>query len=270
MATIGRASAIADFGRVRLSGLLAWLAWLFVHILNLIGFRNRLVVFVQWAWAYFTYQRSIRLITGDDRGDSRPPRTRRARVASMLAVRRRWRRPSRRCPPRGSSACTPADCIHAFNPIVTPVSALTSMALLDGAVAILLTTALVSSSAGHASTVRVRRSSGAGRGHRDRSDRVSLVSAVLGLNYRRIPLEQKLVYDPSRITRDQGLQLARTAVERVNGLVEGAKAAPPDDVTLMKALNRVRASLRETPLGSNRGRSDRCSRSTSAAPPSTG
>jgi NADH dehydrogenase len=66
MATIGRASAIADFGRVRLSGLPAWLAWLFVHILNLIGFRNRLVVLVQWAWAYFSYQRSIRLITGDD------------------------------------------------------------------------------------------------------------------------------------------------------------------------------------------------------------
>ena len=68
MATIGRASAIADFGWLRLSGLLAWLAWLFVHILNLIGFRNRVVVFVQWAWAYFSYQRSIRLITGDDRG----------------------------------------------------------------------------------------------------------------------------------------------------------------------------------------------------------
>jgi NADH:quinone reductase (non-electrogenic) len=66
MATIGRASAIADFGRFRLSGLLAWLAWLFVHILNLIGFRNRLVVLVQWAWAYFTYQRGIRLIAGGD------------------------------------------------------------------------------------------------------------------------------------------------------------------------------------------------------------
>ena len=64
MATIGRASAIADFGSFRLSGLLAWLAWLFVHILNLIGFRNRVVVFVQWAWAYFTYQRGIRLIAG--------------------------------------------------------------------------------------------------------------------------------------------------------------------------------------------------------------
>ena len=66
MATIGRASAIADFGSFRLSGLLAWLAWLFVHILNLIGFRNRLVVLVQWAWAYFTYQRGIRLIAGGD------------------------------------------------------------------------------------------------------------------------------------------------------------------------------------------------------------
>ena len=66
LATIGRASAIADFGRFRLSGFLAWLVWLFVHILNLIGFRNRLVVFVQWAWAYFTYQRAIRLIAGGD------------------------------------------------------------------------------------------------------------------------------------------------------------------------------------------------------------
>jgi NADH dehydrogenase len=66
MATIGRASAIADFGRFRLSGLIAWLAWLFVHILNLIGFRNRLVVMIQWAWAYFTYQRAIRLIAGGD------------------------------------------------------------------------------------------------------------------------------------------------------------------------------------------------------------
>jgi NADH dehydrogenase len=66
MATIGRASAIADFGRFRLTGLLAWLAWLFVHILNLIGFRNRVAVMIQWAWAYLTYQRAIRLIAGGD------------------------------------------------------------------------------------------------------------------------------------------------------------------------------------------------------------
>ena len=70
MATIGRASAVADFGAFRLSGYLAWLAWLFVHLMNLIGFRNRLVVMVQWAWAYVSYQRAIRLITGED-----PPAT---------------------------------------------------------------------------------------------------------------------------------------------------------------------------------------------------
>jgi NADH:ubiquinone reductase (H+-translocating) len=64
MATIGRASAVADFGWLRLKGYLGWLAWLFVHVLNLIGFRNRLVVMIQWAWSYFSYQRAIRLITG--------------------------------------------------------------------------------------------------------------------------------------------------------------------------------------------------------------
>jgi NADH:ubiquinone reductase (H+-translocating) len=68
MATIGRASAVADFETFTMKGVAAWLAWLFVHILNLIGFRNRLVVLVQWAWAYVTYQRGIRLITGSDEG----------------------------------------------------------------------------------------------------------------------------------------------------------------------------------------------------------
>jgi len=66
LATIGRASAIADFGWLRLKGWLAWLVWLFVHIFNLIGFRNRIVVLIQWAWAYFSYQRAIRLIAGHD------------------------------------------------------------------------------------------------------------------------------------------------------------------------------------------------------------
>jgi NADH:quinone reductase (non-electrogenic) len=65
MATIGRGSAVADFGWMRLKGFVGWLAWAFVHILNLIGFRNRLVVFVQWGWAFFTFQRSVRLITGE-------------------------------------------------------------------------------------------------------------------------------------------------------------------------------------------------------------
>ncbi|MPY86506.1 MAG: NAD(P)/FAD-dependent oxidoreductase [Luteitalea sp.] len=64
MATIGRAAAIAEIGRMRFSGWLAWLVWLFVHIMALTGFRNRVIVLVQWAWAYITYQRGIRLITG--------------------------------------------------------------------------------------------------------------------------------------------------------------------------------------------------------------
>lgn len=64
MATIGRAAAIADFGWLRVSGFLGWLLWLFVHVLFLIGFRNRLSVMLQWGTAYATYQRSVRLITG--------------------------------------------------------------------------------------------------------------------------------------------------------------------------------------------------------------
>jgi NADH dehydrogenase len=65
LATIGRAQAVADLGQLRISGILAWLAWLFVHVFFLIGFRNRFVVIFEWAWAYFTYQRGARLITGD-------------------------------------------------------------------------------------------------------------------------------------------------------------------------------------------------------------
>ena len=65
LATIGRAQAVADLGRLRISGILAWLAWLFVHVFFLIGFRNRFVVIFEWAWAYMTYQRAARLITGD-------------------------------------------------------------------------------------------------------------------------------------------------------------------------------------------------------------
>ena len=64
LATIGRAAAVAEFGKIHISGFLAWLAWLFVHILFLIGFRNRILVFIQWAWSYVTYERGARLITG--------------------------------------------------------------------------------------------------------------------------------------------------------------------------------------------------------------
>jgi len=65
LATIGRAAAVAEFGKIHISGFLAWLAWLFIHVFFLIGFRNRIIVLVQWAWSYFTYERGARLITGD-------------------------------------------------------------------------------------------------------------------------------------------------------------------------------------------------------------
>jgi NADH:ubiquinone reductase (H+-translocating) len=66
LATIGRAAAVAQIGKFELSGYFAWLAWLFVHIFFLIGFRNRVLVMIQWAWSYITYERGARLITGSD------------------------------------------------------------------------------------------------------------------------------------------------------------------------------------------------------------
>ncbi|HTS09507.1 MAG TPA: NAD(P)/FAD-dependent oxidoreductase [Candidatus Eisenbacteria bacterium] len=64
LATIGRSAGIAQFGKIHISGFIAWLSWLFVHIFFLIGFRNRILVFIQWAWSYLTYERGARLITG--------------------------------------------------------------------------------------------------------------------------------------------------------------------------------------------------------------
>lgn len=64
MATIGRSRAVAQIGKLQLGGFLAWMAWLVVHIFYLIDFRNRLVVLLDWAWAYFAYRRGSRLITG--------------------------------------------------------------------------------------------------------------------------------------------------------------------------------------------------------------
>jgi NADH dehydrogenase len=63
MAIVGRGSAIADLNWVRLTGVVAWFAWLFLHIFMLIGFRNRLMVMLEWAVAYLTFQRNVRLIT---------------------------------------------------------------------------------------------------------------------------------------------------------------------------------------------------------------
>jgi NADH dehydrogenase len=72
MATIGRNKAVADLKFVHLSGRLAWLAWLFVHVIFLVGFRNRLLVLFQWAWAYLTFDKGARLITRNFQSEQRP------------------------------------------------------------------------------------------------------------------------------------------------------------------------------------------------------
>ena len=66
LATIGRMAAVAQFGKLKLSGFPAWSVWLLAHIYFLIGYRNRLVVMLDWAWAYCTYQRHARIVSGDD------------------------------------------------------------------------------------------------------------------------------------------------------------------------------------------------------------
>ena len=73
MATIGRNKAVADLKFVHLSGIPAWLAWLFVHVIFLVGFRNRLAVLFQWAWAYFSFNKGARLITRNFQAEQRPP-----------------------------------------------------------------------------------------------------------------------------------------------------------------------------------------------------
>lgn len=76
LATIGRAAAVADFGRVQLSGLPAWVLWAAAHVWFLIGWRNRLVVALNWLWNYVTFERGARLIAGSakepDASDDRP------------------------------------------------------------------------------------------------------------------------------------------------------------------------------------------------------
>ena len=75
VATIGRGHAVADFGWLRLSGITAWLLWGLVHIAFLIGFRNRIVVLLDWLWAYVTFKRGARLITNAPLTDQLTSRT---------------------------------------------------------------------------------------------------------------------------------------------------------------------------------------------------
>ncbi len=69
MATIGRAAAVADLGRLHLRGWFGWLAWLFIHLMYIVQFEDKLLVLIQWAWNYLTWNRSARLITETCRGD---------------------------------------------------------------------------------------------------------------------------------------------------------------------------------------------------------
>ena len=73
LATIGRNRAVADLNTMHLSGFFAWLAWLFVHIFFLIGFRNRVAVICNWAWSYFSFNKGARLITRGFQSETRPP-----------------------------------------------------------------------------------------------------------------------------------------------------------------------------------------------------
>ena len=83
LATIGRNRAVADFGSITFAGFPAWILWIFIHILYLAGFRNRATVLIEWAYAYFTYQRGARLLTETEAG-SRPPKASAARPQGAL------------------------------------------------------------------------------------------------------------------------------------------------------------------------------------------
>jgi NADH dehydrogenase len=85
LATIGRSAAVANFGRIHLSGAVAWLAWLLIHLLFLVGFRNRALVLFEWAWSFVSYDRGARLITGPLRREPDQVRAER-RVTSHSSV----------------------------------------------------------------------------------------------------------------------------------------------------------------------------------------
>jgi len=69
MATIGRSAAVALIGKVKLTGYIAWLAWLFIHLVFLVGLRNKAIVLFNWTYSYFTYKRGARIITAADAPD---------------------------------------------------------------------------------------------------------------------------------------------------------------------------------------------------------
>jgi NADH dehydrogenase len=86
LATVGRSAAVADFGKLKLSGPLAWFAWLVLHLMFLVGFRNRVIVLFQWLWSFISYDRGARLITGPLKRDPEQPRAERRTVSVKPAT----------------------------------------------------------------------------------------------------------------------------------------------------------------------------------------
>jgi NADH dehydrogenase len=115
MATIGRKRAVAAIGQMRMTGFIAWLAWLFVHLMALVEFRTRIFVLMQWAWAYLTYQRSARIILDQSapkfaEGKSAPPRSIRGElIPALVSKRPALAGPSTVSTPAASAAAVPRD-----------------------------------------------------------------------------------------------------------------------------------------------------------------
>jgi len=138
-----------------------------------------------------------------------------------------------------------------LQPVVSSVSALAPVALFDVAVALLLGAAVIL-------IARRWRADGFLRALRRTAPAAAVTAAILylwflifwGFNYRRVPLEQKLAYDATRITRDHALELARLAVGRANETVERARASTLEEDTLLSALRAVQSALRGSPLAS--------------------
>lgn len=86
LATIGKSAAVADIGGFHFSGSLAWLLWLFVHLINIVSYRNQLLVLVQWSWSYLTYDKSARLITGGPEATVSPSATGAGRIPEVSAA----------------------------------------------------------------------------------------------------------------------------------------------------------------------------------------
>ena len=213
MATIGRAAAVADFGWLRLHGLIGWIAWLFVHIFNLIGFRNRLLVMIQWAWAYTTLPAFGPPHHGSDRrapmnGPARLGVVAFAIAAAMLPV-----------PDTLVERWYSNGLYLRLQPVLTTVSNAVPFAFFD----VLCVTALI---VAVLFVTRQVRKAGWRRGLASVGGRLLMSAAVVyivflatwGLNYRRVPLRDKLRFDAARLNPSATNDLAMRVASEMNRL----------------------------------------------------